>query len=111
MCLKHFLEAMTGKPGKDHDLLKLWQQCEMQIKPLDLKAWNGFAKRQRQFVDVMHSVDPTSTAFRYPAAKDGTPTSRPANIDLDALNAAAAAFENEIDGYIDWWWELQNAGP
>lgn len=110
LALKELLHEMTGHAPAGHSLEELWGKCEKDVGPLDTQAWTQFSD-QRELIEVLNTVDGSSTVFRYPVDRNGTKVNRPEFIDLDALDEAVERFEYAVGGYIDYWTETQRAGP
>lgn len=110
LALKQLMYGLTGDVLTGHCLDGLWRECETRVEPLDAQAWVDFA-HHREIIDVLQAADASSTVFRYPVNSDGSAVERPAFIDLEALNDAVDQLEHSVSGYIDYWSELQAAGP
>jgi hypothetical protein len=111
LLLKAWLDDMGAPERGTHRLDVLYEAVRRVVEPKYPDDWKHFEAEHGAFIRLVASEDEGSFVFRYPEDKKGTKFERPDYIDLDFLHERVEALEASVSGFIDYEWELRNAGP
>lgn len=95
--LKLVLERTATPIMSTHAIDSLRTACEVACQSVGhTESWRDFIRSQREYIDLIHAIDPGAAAFRYPVDKDSQEWNRRELVDLEQLELAGTAFEDDV---------------
>jgi hypothetical protein len=100
----------------EHALYPLWNKLKPAIEVFWPNADTGSLRATERIISQFHELDKTGQAFRYPTAKDGTPSlskvpNPPKVVDMEQLKVVAPGLCNFIDGCTSGFMEAWSKMP
>jgi HEPN domain-containing protein len=108
LAMKELLAARGATMPTYHELTRLWKDCS-DAAGASSNEWRELAAIGDELVALIDKHDRSSHAFRYPVDTKGKPHKRPAQINLEALEAHVDNFVWGLHGYQDYVAESERA--